>query len=184
MEGLIMNEKPHPETIGLHTTTRRKFLKMFTVVLSTIIGIALGIPLIGALIGKGSVLKKKASMAKVIEVSNLSVGQPRRVNFLWQEKDAYIYETVVNSTWAIEHSPTNVTVFSPICPHAGCYYNWDPEARQFHCPCHGSYFSINGEVLGGPAPRPLDTLPHEIKEDELYVRWVLFKSGTPEKIEI
>ena len=184
MEGFIMNEKPHQKTIGVLTTTRRKFLKVFTAGLCSIVGIALGIPFIGTLVGKSSALKKKVSMAKVIEVSNLSVGQPSRVNFLWQEKDAYIYETVVHSVWAIEHNPTNVTVFSPICPHAGCYYNWDSEAHQFHCPCHGSVFSINGEVLGGPAPRPLDNLPHEIKDDKLYVRWERFKSGTPEKIEI
>jgi menaquinol-cytochrome c reductase iron-sulfur subunit len=184
MEDMIMNENPHPETIGVLTTTRRKFLKVVTVGLCSIVGIALGIPFIGTLVGKSSALKKKASMAKVIEVSNLSVGQPDRVNFLWQEKDAYIHETIVHSVWAIEHTPTDVTVFSPICPHAGCYYNWDPESHQFHCPCHGSVFSINGKVLGGPAPRPLDTLQHEIKGDELYVRWVPFKSGTPEKIEI
>jgi menaquinol-cytochrome c reductase iron-sulfur subunit len=179
-----MTEKPRQETIGVPTTTRRKFLKVFTIGLGSIAGIALGIPFIGTLVGKISALKKKSPMAKVIDVRNLSVGQPSRVNFLWQEKDAYIYETVVHSVWAIEHSPADVTVFSPICPHAGCYYNWDPEAHQFHCPCHGSVFSINGRVLGGPAPRPLDTLPDEIKDDELYVRWERFKSGTPEKIEI
>jgi menaquinol-cytochrome c reductase iron-sulfur subunit len=183
MEGLIMNEKPYQETIGVLTTTRRTFLKVFTVGLGTLIGIALGIPLIGALVGKSSTVRKLA-MAKVIGVSYLTAGQPQRVNFLWQKEDAYIHDTVVHSVWAIEHTSTDVTVFSPICPHAGCYYNWVPSAHQFHCPCHGSVFSINGKVLGGPAPRPLDTLPNEIKNDELYVRWESFKSGTPEKIEI
>jgi menaquinol-cytochrome c reductase iron-sulfur subunit len=178
-----MNEKSHQETIRALTTTRRKFLKVFTVGLGTLAGIALGIPLIGALVGKSSTVRKLA-MAKVIGVSYLTAGQPHRVNFLWQKEDAYVHETVVHSVWAIEHTSTNVTVFSPICPHAGCYYNWDPSSHQFQCPCHGSVFSIDGKVLGGPAPRPLDTLPNEIKDDELYVRWESFKSGTPEKIEI
>jgi Rieske Fe-S protein len=31
-----------------------------------------------------------------------------------------------------------------------------PINMQFHCPCHGSLFDFNGNVLGGPAPLPLD----------------------------
>ena len=28
-------------------------------------------------------------------------------------------------------------LFSPICPHLGCYYEWKPFASRFVCPCHG-----------------------------------------------
>jgi menaquinol-cytochrome c reductase iron-sulfur subunit len=164
-------------------STRRRFLKVFIVGLGALVSIALGIPFIGALLGKSSVMRKLA-MAKVINVSYLTEGQPKRVNFLWQKQDAYIHSSVVHSVWAIEHSSTDVTVFSPICPHAGCYYNWDESAHQFHCPCHGSVFSTDGKVLGGPAPRALDALPHEIKDDDLYVMWERFKSGVPQKIRI
>jgi menaquinol-cytochrome c reductase iron-sulfur subunit len=163
--------------------SRRRFLKVMTVGLGTLVGIALGIPFIGAIVGKSSTLKKMA-MARVIEVSYLTLGQPVRENFLWQNEDAYIHETVVQSVWVVEHSSSEATVFSPICPHAGCYYNWDSEARQFHCPCHGSVFSMDGKVLGGPAPRPLDTLPHKIQDGVLFVKWERFKSGTSEKIQI
>jgi menaquinol-cytochrome c reductase iron-sulfur subunit len=162
---------------------RRSFLKAFTLGIGTLVGVVLGIPFIGTLLGKSSTLRKLA-MVKVIRMSYLTAGQPQRVNFLWQKEDAYIHQQVVQSVWAIEHTSTDVTVFSPICPHAGCYYNWDAAAHQFHCPCHGSVFSIQGKVLGGPAPRPLDALPHEIKDGELYVRWERFKSGIPEKIQI
>jgi menaquinol-cytochrome c reductase iron-sulfur subunit len=164
-------------------TARRGFLKTITLALGGIVGLALGIPFLGTLIGRSSVLKK-AAMAGVTNVDRLPAGQPDRVNFLWQKEDAYIHETTVHSVWAVEHSPSDVTVFSPICTHAGCYYNWDPGADQFHCPCHGSVFSKSGKVLGGPAPRPLDTLPNKIQDGELYVEWEEFKSGVPEKIRI
>jgi hypothetical protein len=39
-------------------------------------------------------------------------------------------------------------------------------------------------VLGGPAPRRLDTLPVKIENGELYVEWKQFKSGTPDKIPV
>jgi len=174
------NENAVPETFA---RSRRRFLKVVTVGLGTLAGIALGIPYIGALVGKSSALRKMA-MARVTDVSNLAMGQPVRENFLWQEEDAYIHETVVQSVWVIQRSSSETTVFSPICPHAGCYYNWDSGAQQFHCPCHGSTFSMDGRVLGGPAPRPLDTMPHEIKNGVLFVKWERYKSGTTDKVQI
>jgi len=48
---------------------------------------------------------------------------------------------------------------SRTCTHLGCAVAWDEKQRRFSCPCHGSTFSLVGEVLNGPAPRPLDTYP-------------------------
>lgn len=48
------------------------------------------------------------------------------------------------------------------CTHLGCTVPWVPEEGRFHCPCHGSIFNERGEVLAGPAPRPLDLFPVRI----------------------
>jgi cytochrome b6-f complex iron-sulfur subunit len=55
------------------------------------------------------------------------------------------------------------------CPHLGCAVPWDEELGKFNCPCHSSLFSEKGEVLSGPAPRPLDYFPVEIREGEVFV---------------
>lgn len=55
------------------------------------------------------------------------------------------------------------------CTHLGCAVPWVEEERQFHCPCHGSLFNEVGEVVGGPAPRPLDTFPVSIRSGEVWV---------------
>ncbi len=55
------------------------------------------------------------------------------------------------------------------CTHLGCNVHWVEDKGQFHCPCHGSLFNEKGEVLGGPAPRPLDVFPVTIKDGEVYV---------------
>ncbi len=42
---------------------------------------------------------------------------------------------------------------SAVCTHLGCTVNL--AGKGFHCPCHGSVFDQNGNVLSGPAPSPL-----------------------------
>jgi cytochrome b6-f complex iron-sulfur subunit len=55
------------------------------------------------------------------------------------------------------------------CTHLGCTVPWREDEGQFHCPCHSSLFNTRGEVLGGPAPRPLDLFPIEIADGQVVV---------------
>ncbi len=47
--------------------------------------------------------------------------------------------------------------FSARCPHLGCRIDRQ-ENNQLVCPCHGSRFSLQGEVLEGPATKNLSAL--------------------------
>lgn len=49
-----------------------------------------------------------------------------------------------------------IYALSLICTHLGCTVNVTPD--QLICPCHGSIFDRDGQVLEGPSNRPLERM--------------------------
>ena len=45
---------------------------------------------------------------------------------------------------------------SAICTHKGCTVEYDGNAKEWSCPCHGSRFALDGQVTHGPAKKPLE----------------------------
>lgn len=55
------------------------------------------------------------------------------------------------------------------CPHLGCTVRWREEEGHFRCPCHSSVFNTVGEVVSGPAPRPMDAFPISLENEQVVV---------------
>lgn len=60
--------------------------------------------------------------------------------------------------------------FESRCTHLGCTPNWFGVENRFKCPCHGSNFNLQGEVVAGPAPEPLKRVEITLADDgQLYI---------------
>ncbi len=51
----------------------------------------------------------------------------------------------------IETGANFLTFSKPRCPHLGCALKWNKYERSWDCPCHGSRFSEDGELLDNPS---------------------------------
>jgi cytochrome b6-f complex iron-sulfur subunit len=69
----------------------------------------------------------------------------------------------------ISHTDDGLIAMWQSCTHLGCTVPWVEAEGQFHCPCHGSIYNKKGEVIGGPAPRPLDLFSITLDNKEVVV---------------
>ncbi len=73
---------------------------------------------------------------------------------LWEAKQVIVAGRPV----LVVNTGEGYRAFSAVCTHLGCVVKWKKGRRQFFCPCHGARFDLEGDVMGGPAPRPLAKL--------------------------
>jgi len=52
------------------------------------------------------------------------------------------------------------------CTHLGCQLRWNSAERSWDCPCHGSRFTPEGEIIQGPAVRSLEKRSIQVQREE------------------
>ena len=146
--------------------SRNDFVKAVTGIIGTIMGVVIGLLAVGYLLSPA--LKSQGSKDAWIALGpleNYPIGVPTPFNFTRSKINGW--EKTVNSygVFVIRKSESEVEILSNKCTHLSCRVNWSEEGSEFLCPCHDAAFDINGEVTGGPPPRPLDKF-EEFKIEE------------------
>jgi len=92
------------------------------------------------------VIGKHLSKEKLSELSELAPGEARLVKY--EGKSLGLYKDETGDLHAI----------NPVCPHAKCSVGWNSAEKSWDCPCHGSRFGPDGELLTGPAREGLEVI--------------------------
>ncbi|SFG64654.1 Glycine/D-amino acid oxidase [Halobacillus alkaliphilus] len=103
--------------------------------------------------------KENADVAKEFVKGKLSKGD-RTMDDLALDEGALINKDG-KKAGAYKTADGTVKVVDTTCTHMGCDVEWNNGERSWDCPCHGSRFTPDGEVIEGPATKPLKKLTKE-----------------------
>ena len=134
---------------------RRGFFVAFIYGLWSVIGAVLSLPAALYLLLPPH-LKKVDEWVDAGDPTALKLKDPDEFVFRRNRVDGWKVISEKASAWVVKTSESEVVAFAPQCTHLGCAYHWDDQKQNFICPCHTSAFGMDGRVLSGPAPRPLD----------------------------
>jgi cytochrome b6-f complex iron-sulfur subunit len=152
-----MNQIAKAADVSQNQTTRRSFLSKLWVMLGLV---ALGELLWMAL---SFMRPKKGAVSENTAITAMPVGS--------------IESFSAGSVTAFQRGPFylvrledgGLLALSCKCTHLGCTVPWVEKEKKFVCPCHASSFDMTGNVISGPASRPLDLFPITIENNVVKV---------------
>jgi len=171
-------------------TGRRDFCKRALAIVFG--GIAALIPAAAGLAVFFDPLRRKSSdgSGAAVRVASLNAlpadGIPRKFSIIADRTDAWnkFPQVPVGAVYLRRTSEKKIEALNVVCPHAGGFVDYIAENKCFVCPLHNSKFALDGKISDpkSPAPRGMDSLAVEIRGDEIWVKFLNFRSGPAEKI--
>jgi menaquinol-cytochrome c reductase iron-sulfur subunit len=149
-------------------TTRRSFYIGFIYTAWGAITAALAVPA-GIYLFFPPNARRNSDWIDASDLSSIPADVPTEVSFQRKRVDGWKVTTEKATAWIVRREQDKVIAFVPQCTHLGCAYHWEAQDHAFVCPCHSSEFSADGEVLGGPAPRPLDRYQVKIETGRIKI---------------
>jgi menaquinol-cytochrome c reductase iron-sulfur subunit len=150
----------------MQEVTRRRFYSGFIYGVGVVITAALAIPAAFYLLVPNK-SKKASPWVEAGDVSQLEPNVPVELSFQQSVVDGWDTTTQRKTAWVVNLPGQGIVAFGPQCTHLGCAYHWEEDKKQFLCPCHTSIFSLDGKVVDGPAPRPLDRYMSKVENNKL-----------------
>ena len=94
----------------------------------------------------------------VVEVPLESVPEGGRLRVLWGEMPV-----------ELTRGADGVSARSLWCTHTGCEVKWIESQEVYFCACHEGKYDIRGEVITGPPPRPLPSVPITVTDTAILI---------------
>ncbi len=63
-----------------------------------------------------------------------------------------------------------LVAYNAVCTHFACIVKWNPVSDMIECPCHAGFYNpLDGSVISGPPPAPLEKLIMSIESGKIYI---------------
>lgn len=69
----------------------------------------------------------------------------------------------------IRVSDSEWRAFSAVCTHLNCTVQYRGSKPDIFCACHGGTYDLNGQVVAGPPPKPLEEYAVNLRGDEVFI---------------
>ena len=153
-----MNQIDSPPTPP-NPRARRGFLKEACAVLfGAVAGI---IPFVSGLVVFFDPLRRKSQGGEFVPVASLNAlpedGAPRKFAVIASRTDAWnkYPQTPIGAVYLRRTGEKSVQALNVVCPHAGCFVDYNVEVNGYSCPCHNSAFALSGKISSPSSPAPL-----------------------------
>lgn len=133
---------------------RRKFLKSVLFFLGSTVLVSFVYPLVRFLKPPGSEAEGRKTTIKREEIP---VGSAKDI--------------VINNIPAIVINVPDkgLIALSKVCTHLGCLVEYDKVKKRLLCPCHAGVYNLEGNVLSGPPPKPLQKYPVKVAGEDIVI---------------
>jgi menaquinol-cytochrome c reductase iron-sulfur subunit len=157
-------------------TGRRSFLMAMFAVSGTVVGALLAVPLFRFATYPLRKSESDTAWSDVGPVADFaSLTTPVAKTITLERRDAWQTTSSQTAVYVLPVKDGALRILSPICPHLGCSVQWQNEQNKFICPCHSGSFTADGERIGGPPPRSMDSLESKVENGTLKVRYQYFR---------
>ena len=147
------------------TLSRRDFAKVVTAFVGSLMSAIMGLPIIGYIIGPAVKEQDVDDWVSAGPLENYEVGVPKLFTFTRSKVNGWERTSNSYGVYVLRKADGSIKALSNVCTHLSCRVTYKEETKSYDCPCHDAKFDIDGEVLYGPPPRPLDQY-HETEIDE------------------
>jgi len=152
---------------------RRGFLKSCIFVLNGIVASLLAVPGLGYLLTP--ILQQNGptwiSLGSLQDFA--AIKHPRKTLFKYQSSAGYVRTERNGLVWLVPDSvsASGLAAYSAVCSHMGCNVSWSDKEQLFVCPCHAGRYAIDGSVVSGPPPQPLQKLATKVENGSVLLQF-------------
>ena len=133
---------------------RRKFLKVLLGLLGSATVVTFGYPFVKFLAPPEGESKTRKL---VVKKSEIPIGEAKAFTF--------------NNTpvIVINRPDKGFIALSKVCTHLGCLVTYERGKKILLCPCHAGVYDIEGNVVSGPPPKPLQKFPVRVEGENVVI---------------